>query len=229
MMSIKQSIKKMISNNPVANARRAKMRRELQNKDFSLLSPNCLGGILLHDLGLRFLSPTVNLMMKQDEFLQFVLHLDEYLNGDLSFFSNPEDTCPCAYLNAENLVPILITFTHYKTAEEAETKWKERVTRINKDNLFVFLEERDAISYEDLKKLGSVHARGVLAFTCNNYPDLPYCVYLEKYHKSGEVGNVLQKFLLDDSREYEHVFDFVRWFNEADGGDYNVQKFTRRR
>ena len=77
-MTFKQHIKVLISNNPAAKTRRAKMRRELRNTDFSLLTPNCMGGILLHDLGLRFLSPTVNLMMRQNEFLQFVLHLDEY-------------------------------------------------------------------------------------------------------------------------------------------------------
>lgn len=226
-MTFKQHIKVLISNNPAAKTRRAKMRRELRNTDFSLLTPNCMGGILLHDLGLRFLSPTVNLMMRQNEFLQFVLHLDEYLAGKFTFFNSPGDTCPCAYLQSDGVDPITVTFTHYKTAEEAETKWRERAKRIKRDNLFIFLEERDGICYEDLKKLGTIPAKGILAFTCNPYPDLPYCVYLEKYHHAGEVGNILQKTLLDDSREYEHYFDFVKWFNEANGGQFDNRPFVR--
>lgn len=30
----------------------------LKNKDFSILTNHCMGGIIYHDLGLKFLSPT---------------------------------------------------------------------------------------------------------------------------------------------------------------------------
>lgn len=67
------SISKILSEkNPLAIARRNKMQRELKNKEVSFLCPNCIGGILFHDLGLRFLSPTVNLMMTQTDFVKFV-------------------------------------------------------------------------------------------------------------------------------------------------------------
>ncbi len=120
-----------------------------------------------------------------------------------------------------------IHFTHYHSEEEAEKKWRERAGRINRENLFVFLEERDGITRADLEKLGELQVRGVLAFTCNPYPDLPYCVYLPKYREVGEVGNILEKRLIDDSREYEHVFDFIRWFNDADGIPYDVSAFLK--
>lgn len=38
-----------------------KNQKRLKNRDFSLLSSNCNGVFILHDLGLRFNSPTVNL------------------------------------------------------------------------------------------------------------------------------------------------------------------------
>ena len=76
--------------------------------------------------------------------------------------------------------------------------------------------------------LEDVKAKGIVVFTCNQYPDLPYCVYLEKYHADGEVGNILRKNLIDDSREYEQFFDFVGWFNEADRKDYDVSCFQRK-
>ena len=223
----KNAIKSAIGKNPLAKARRTRMRKLLKNQDFSFLVPNCLGGILLHDLGLRFLTPTVNLMMNQKDFLRFVLQLDCYLAARLQFLPRPEGDCPRAVLVPENGSPITIYFTHYPTEEEAERKWYERAKRINRDNLFVFLEERDGIGREDLEKLAGLPVRGIVAFTCNQYPDLPYCVYLEKYHRDGEVGNILRKSYLDDSREYEHFFDFVKWFNEADGGKHDVSAFVR--
>ena len=40
-----------------------KYRSELKNKDFTIFSCNCTGGVLYHDLGMKFLSPTINLYM----------------------------------------------------------------------------------------------------------------------------------------------------------------------
>lgn len=226
-MAAKDWIKEKLSRNPFARARRESMRRRLVNRDFSFLVPNCLGGILLHDLGLRFLSPTVNLMMRQDDFLSFVLHMDTYLDEKLSFLEHPAGECPLAVLSPAGLPQITIHFTHYKTEEDAAQKWNERKQRINRENLFVLIEERDGIGRKELEAFGSLKARGIVAFTCNEYPDLPYCVYLPKYHADGEVGNILKKRLLDDSREYEHFFDFVKWFNEAADGDHDVRPFLK--
>ena len=226
-MGIKRAVKSLLQNNPVATARRSRMRSRLKNKDFTLLTPNCLGGILLHDLGLRFHTPTINLMMTQTDFLQCVLHLKEYMSGRLVFLDNTDETCPCAELIYGDLPPVTVHFTHYETPEEAEFKWWKRAERINYDNLFIFIEERDGISKEDLGKLAKLPARGVVAFTCNEYPDLPYTVFIPKYHSQGEVGNILKKNRIDDSREYEQYFDFVEWFNQADGDSFNVQDFIK--
>ena len=226
-MGIKTIIKEAASNNPIAKHRRRQMRLALTNHDFSFFTPNCMAGILMHDLGLRFLTPTVNLMMKQTDFLQFMLNLDQYLKGEFRFFVYTEYSCPCAHLHCDGLPDVDVHFIHFHTREEAERKWRERAERINRDNMFVLLEERDGITRTDLERLGSLRAKGVLAFTCNPYPDIPYCVYLPQYHSDGEVGNILKKTIWDDSREYEHIFDFVKWFNDADGKSYDVRQFVK--
>ena len=98
-MNTKQSVKRFLyENNPLAIRRRAKMRNELTNKTPTFLCPNCIGGLLFHDLGLQFRSPTVNLMMYQTDFLKFVLHMDDYLGQELQFFKHPEYKFPCAHL-----------------------------------------------------------------------------------------------------------------------------------
>lgn len=221
------SISKSISNiNPLAKARRNKMRRRLVNKDVTFLCPNCIGGILFHDLGLKFLSPTVNLMMLQNEFIEFVLHLDEYLDGEFEFYKHEEYDCPCAYLKAKGLKDLTVHFTHYADKEIAEKKWKERAKRINKDNIFVYLSERDGVTKEQIDSLKNLNVRGLVVFTANDYPDIPYTVKISKYSGDTVVGNVLRKSYVDDSREYEKYFDFVKWFNEADGNNYDVSDFV---
>ena len=221
-MSTKGSIKRALSeNNPLAIHRREKMRQELVNKTATFLCPNCIGGLLFHDLGLQFRSPTVNLMMFQTDFLKFVLNLDHYLCMELQFFQHPEYRFPCAHLG-----DITIHFTHFHSEEEARHAWLDRSGRIDRENLVVFMEERDGITKDEIKSLGNIHARGIVVFTANKYPDIPYAVQIPKYEKDGEVGNILRKSYLDDHREYEEYFDFMKWFNEANG-DFDVKPFMK--
>lgn len=227
-MSLRDLVKSLIENNVFKNLRIKKMREKLENREVTFLTPNCIGGILFHDLGLKFLSPTVNLMMTQTDFLEFVLHMDDYLNGTFTFIKHKEHKCPCAYLSSDNLdKEILVVFTHYDNEEQALDKWNSRKERMNNDNIFVFIEERDGLTKKDIEKLSELKVRGVVAFTCNEYKDIPYAVYLPKYHKSGEVGNILKKNHITGGREYEKAFNFVKWFNEADGTPYDVRNFSK--
>ena len=79
---------------------------------------------------------------------------------------------------------------------------------------------------EDILRLGSIHARGLVVFTANAYPDIPYALQIPKYAADGEVGNILAKSYWDDSHEYEKYFDFVKWFNEANG-EYDISPFVK--
>lgn len=218
-----ESYKKIWSKyNPLARLRRYRMKKRLHNYNITFLCPNCIGGILFHDLGLRFMSPTVNLMMTQTDFLKFVLNIDHYLNEKFIFYTDQKYNCPCAHLSDIN-----IHFTHYETEHEAENKWKDRVKRIQKDNIFIFLEERDGLTKEEILKLSTLKVKGIVVFTANKYEDIPYAVFIKKYQRSGQIGNILKRSLVDDSREYEHYFDFIKWFNNANEGDYDISKFIR--
>lgn len=222
-MCIEETVKHLLAEkNPFAIHRRNKMRAALINTSPTFLCPNCIGGILFHDLGLQFRSPTVNLMMFQTDFLRFVLNMDYYLAQELHFFKQPECNYPCAYL-----ADIKINFTHYHSEEEAAKKWAERTARIDRNNMFVFLEERDGLTKEDILRLADIQVRGLVVFTANSYPDIPYALQIPKYAADGEVGNILLKSHWDDSREYEKYFDFVKWFNEANANGYSVEKFRK--
>lgn len=207
--------------NLFAVLRRYMLRKKLHNSNITFLCPNCIGGILFHDLGLKFMSPTVNLMIKQPDFVKFVLNIDYYLKQDFHFFDHPEYKCPCAYLG-----DICVHFTHYHSEKEAEAKWKDRVTRIQKDNIFVFLEERDGLTKDEILELKKLKVKGLLVFTANEYKDVPYTVNIKKYENNGEVGNILRRSFWNDAKEYESYFDFVKWFNEANGSDYEIKSFV---
>lgn len=222
-MSIKKTVKYLLSErNPIVLHRREQLRGALTNKTPTFLCPNCIGGIIFHELGLQFRSPTVNLMMYQTEFVKFVLDLDHYLEQELVFFQHPEYAFPCARLG-----DLTLHFTHYHSETEAAEKWLERSKRIDRENLFVFLMERDGLTREDILRLGALRVRGLVVFTANAYPDIPYALQIPKYASGHEVGNVLAKTYWNGRHEYEQYFDFVKWFNEANGGNYDISAFIK--
>lgn len=47
-------------------------RKRLKNDNFTIISSNCIGGLIYHRLGKEFNSPTINLRFYQNEFIKFV-------------------------------------------------------------------------------------------------------------------------------------------------------------
>lgn len=219
MENIIETIKQI---NILAILHRIKIRRGLKNRNVSFLCPNCIGGMLFHDLGLQFRSPTINLMIRQKDFLKFVLDLEHYINQKLQFYDDKDYQCPCAKLD-----DITIHFTHYNSEKEAEQKWNERCKRVNLKNLFIFMMEKDGLTKSDIKLLANVKARGIVVFTAHDYLDIPYALYIRKYSTQKEVGNILKINHLNESKEYEKYFDFVKWFNESKGGNYNISNYKK--
>ena len=56
----------------------AKMRERLENENFSIISSNCIGGILCHDLNVRYNSPTVNMFFVAADFVKFCSRIPYY-------------------------------------------------------------------------------------------------------------------------------------------------------
>lgn len=112
-----------------------------KNKDFTLISRDCIGGFVYHQLGLRFLSPTINLFITPEDFNYFCLYLKEYMAGELKEIHLPDITYPVGELapikGSEICSPIKIHFMHYENFTQAYTKWNERKERINWNNIYV--------------------------------------------------------------------------------------------
>ena len=112
-----------------------------KNKYFTLIARDCIGGIVYHQLKLRFLTPTINLFFTPIEFNKLCLHLKEYIPGELVELKDDEVSYPVGLLypakDSEISDPVRIDFMHYATFDEAFKKWNERKVRINWDNIFV--------------------------------------------------------------------------------------------
>lgn len=105
----------------------------------TILSNNCLAGVVYNSVSCPFLSPTINLTFEGDGFYQFVLNLEKYRHATLLPLGL--DTMK-AKLVAKNAPEIVIDFVHYHTWQEAEQAFYRRMARINHENIVLLLEAR---------------------------------------------------------------------------------------
>lgn len=95
-MSIKEHVKSMVKSVILLDKRRNRInmcnRAKLRNMEMSILSSNCAGGVMSHDLGLPFRSQFVNLALRLKDFVKYLRDLDYYNSLDVIF---PEDVEPC--------------------------------------------------------------------------------------------------------------------------------------
>ena len=187
-------------------------RLKLKNKDFSIISNSCWGGVVYHKLKLPFLSPFINLDFDDKDFYKLAANLRYYMSLDLQPVHGLEKF-PTAYLG-----DILLRFVHYKTDEEAFSKWEERKNRIKYDNLFFLTSDRPngdkIVQDDDTRSLKDVACKGRVVFTVRDIPDCDYLIRLPK-DESGDFVNI---YMLDHTPflnrwQWEYHFDYIHWLN----------------
>lgn len=203
------SIKKMIiSINPIHLYWKNKNRKRLKNKNFSLLCSNCMGGLMYHELGIKFLSPTINIRINSPDFIKFVCNIHEYLDQEL-YFIDTNENYPVAKLG-----DVTIYFVHYKTREQAESKWQERKKRINWDNVWILTNDLDGVNEEDLTRLQSIqYAKGIVVFSSKKYDGFHSIRFIPSCAANGEMINTMKFNHARGRRVFELLFDYVGWLN----------------
>jgi len=185
----------------------------LKNKEFTIISSNCLSGVISHDLGLKFLSPTVNLYIPPAYFIRFLEDLPHYLGLDLAFVDNYGLPYPVAVLED---VPVF--FIHYKTKQEALEKWEARKKRIRWDNLFIMMTDRYCCPYDVLKRFDSLPYKNKVCFTVREYEEFQSCVRVKKGNSKTCVGIITDIMNIFGKRMYQYNFDYVKWLNQGGAG-----------
>lgn len=181
------------------------MRKRLKNNNFTIICSNCIGGIIYHRLGKEFLSPTINLWMYQTDFFKFAKNLKKYIEKELVFVETDYDF-PVAHLD-----DITIYFNHYQNEQEARESWNRRKKRINYDNLFLIMYDRDGITENDICEFQKIKCKNKIIFTEHDYLKNEY---IKKMIPSDNAGG--QLYMDVDSygfRTFEKQFDYVKWLN----------------
>lgn len=182
--------------------------KKLTNKNFSIIASNCNGACISHDLGVRFNSPFVNLWLKPDDFLRFLHDMDHYLNCSMIFTKEEGVDYPIGILD-----DVKIYFQHYSSETEAEKLWEERKIRINRENLFIMMTDRDGCTVENLLDFDSLPFEHKVAFTHKPMDNITSAFYIPGFEKEDSVG-ICSEFINPHSyKKYYDFFPYVQWFN----------------
>lgn len=181
-------------------------RKRLKNKNFTIhftiLCNNCVGGIILHELGERFNSPTVNLFFDAEDYVRFLERLDWYLKQPLLEIKS-DKSYPVARLD-----DVIIYFMHYSSFYEAKKAWEKRTKRVNWNNLYVILVQQNNCTENILKKFDSLPYKHKLALTAQPMLDIKCSYYIAGSEQSN--GDVM------DLCRYKGKFTGRRWIDEFD-------------
>ena len=192
-----------------------------KNKNFTLIARDCVGGVLYHQLGLKFLSPTINLFFVPEDFNLFCLNLPEYISSELVELKDSGVDYPVGLLSPSNgpsLKTIRVDFMHYESFEEAKMKWEERKKRINWDNIFIvstfcYPIEIATFSEKLVKDWNQIKYKKVMLVDKKYGFDDEYIV--DKPEECQEYAWLLfQPDISNPFRRTFNDFDFIKFLNE---------------
>ncbi len=189
-----------------------KLRSKLTNRNVTIISCNCTGGVMYHDLGMQFLSPTVNLFMNANDYIKFCEDLPRYIKAELTQYKGKVTRdYPMA-----NLDGLTIYLVHYKSLEEAKQKWEERAKRINWDNIVIIGTDRDGMTMDLMERFNKLPYPKVMFV--KNTPIYPWQVQMQGCMEKTQVGTILHPDISSwvtafRGKRYYDQFDWVDFFN----------------
>ena len=180
-------------------------RLRLRNRDFSSITCNCIGGAFSNDLGQKFRSPTVNLIIP--EYLKLAGNLQYYLSipilpGGITPHGWPIDV----------LGDIQILGVHYHSYDDLSQSWERRRKRVNFDNIFLIATDEYIKTPQDIEAFSKLPYPKVL-FKSNNTINCDFEIYIPGSDKRDNVGDLLRYAVVSGIRLFEKYFDFIGWLN----------------
>ncbi len=180
----------------------AENKKRLKNRNFTLLCNNCVGGVILHELGERFNTPTVNLFFDAEDYIKFLENLDYYLKQTLVEIQSNRGY-PVAKLD-----DISIYFMHYSTFDDARRIWERRSARINRNNLYVMLVQKNDCTKELLKRFDKLPYEHKVALTAKPMQNIE-CAYCISGSEQSDRG-------VRDLCQYKGKITGKRWIDDFD-------------
>ena len=192
------------------------LRRRNNQEQCTIICNNCIAGIIYHNLGLRFDSPTINLAIKGEEYLEFCKHLEYYSSCELiEHQDSMKEGYPVGVImpKDDQHIRINIYFQHYHTFEESKAKWVERFKRVDYNNIFFIWEFYDtAYDHKLMYEFDALPLENKMILTHRNFPNLKNAFCVTCYADDKPVAKILDYNGVSGKR-YLDEFDYVGFIN----------------
>ena len=188
-----------------------KNRKRLINRNISLIASDCIGGVMAHELGLRYNSPTINLLFMAEDYIKFISNPKRYLDCNMRLITSDEYNYPLVELN-----DIKLHLVHYSTIEEAQVAWDRRKKRINWENMYYIMTDRNNCSEGVIQEFDSLPYKNKVIFVHKKEWEERYkaAYFVKGFEKDKEVGTMTAfTSVISIIRNYDQ-FDYVNWINE---------------
>ncbi|PRM14735.1 hypothetical protein BV011_00814 [Haemophilus influenzae] len=139
--------------------------------------------------------------------MRYLKNIGFYLNQPLTFVQT-EKSYPVG-----KLADLEIHFMHYHSEQEANEKWQRRTSRMNLDNLFIMMTDRDGVTEKDIQLFDQLPFKNKVIFTHKPCPAFKSAYYIKGFEKQNQVGDIFE-FSGWNGRKYYDQFDYVKWFNQ---------------
>lgn len=184
-----------------------------RNDNPTIICNNCVGGVILHDLGLRFNTPTINtLFLCFEDFLYFVEHLEEFSKLDVHELKQTENVFPVGIQEYNGRI-IKIGFVHYASFDEGRAVWMKRMKRINLDNTFIIYENR-TIKDKELRAFSSIRYPKLVFSLTDKSREQEYLFYKgHSLYRDWFPGKILEYKGFFSVKRYLDDFDYISFLN----------------
>lgn len=169
---------------------------KLDNRDFTIISNNCWGGIVYDWLGLEKKSPTIGSYFFADDYLKFLENIKFYLSEDIRIISAEKSRHADLLIRKGQreapigvLGDIEIVFLHYKNPDVVKDKWSRRVRRINWDNIIYKFSYMNGCNDELIDRFELIHGVKKICFVNKVFPQYPDTVLMPYLDIDGQVGD----------------------------------------
>lgn len=213
LLGYKQQVFYLLKKGVREHTKSRKEKAILHNHTFSLISNTCNGGVITSELGEQFRSPTVNMYIDSDDFIELIENLEKYMKMELKEVTNRFVPFPVGEIGS-----VKIYFMHYKTFVDAKQKWDERKSRINYSNLFFLMAQRNGCTKAHIERFDKLPYSNKVIFTTKEYEEFSSAVYTREYMCNDEVDILTDCVGFLGNRKYDYVFDYVEWLNRGGPG-----------
>ncbi len=135
--------------------------RKVVPNDLTIISRDCLGGILYSRLKMRFNSPTVNLYLSNSDFIKLCKNLRGFFESELVEIEDSPKGFPRGGLEFDG-ESVVINFRHYGSFAEAKECWIRRLKRVNYDKIYVILNAEAEALEEDIAGFDDIPYKKIL-------------------------------------------------------------------